>query len=72
MVQNRVIFSSVCLMVFMSMVYIFKPEILYTRDDNLKQFGIGDEKTIYPLGVIVVVLSISLFYLFSFIDIMYA
>ena len=54
----------------MSMIIIIKPNCLFNVDDgSIKEFGVGLDKTIYSMGVVVVCLSILSFYIFSIIDI---
>lgn len=71
MVEKRVIFSSICLVVFMALISTQDMSLMYNKDNRLKPFGLGEDKTIYSLGLIVAVFSIICFFTFSFIDIIY-
>lgn len=48
-----------------------KPSILFTEEGKIKEFGIGEDKTIYSVGVFVVTMCILIFYMFSMIDFVY-
>ena len=71
MVERRVVFSSICLIVFMAFISTQNMPFMYNNDKCLKPFGFGEDKTIYSLGLIVAVFSIICFFTFSFIDIIY-
>jgi hypothetical protein len=71
MIQTRVLFSVICLIMFQVFVYVSRPEIIYTKRNKLKQFGFGKGKTILSMGVIVAVFSIITFFAFSMMDIMF-
>jgi hypothetical protein len=45
---------------------------MFENDGSLKQFGIGDEKTMFSLGVFTVVLAVLSFYVFCMIDLIFA
>jgi hypothetical protein len=47
-----------------------KPAVLFTEKGTIKEFGIGDDKTIYSVGVFVVTMCVLIFYMFSMIDLM--
>jgi hypothetical protein len=52
----------------MLLIAIIKPSFIISKDDSIKKFGFEYNETIYSLGVIVVVLAVILFYIFSMID----
>ena len=54
------------------MIIIMKPNSLFNaQDGSIKEFGVGLDKTIYSMGVVVVCLSIFSFYIFSIVDIIF-
>lgn len=71
MLNTRLIPSVVCFIVGMLIIAYMKPAFLFdSHDGSIKEFGVGQRKTIYSMGVVVVALSVLCFYLFSVIDLM--
>jgi hypothetical protein len=71
-VNNRVQYSILAYVLLVSLICVAKPPIFFDKYDNIKSFGIGEEKTLFSLGVLVVSLSILVFYVFAVIDIIFA
>jgi hypothetical protein len=46
--------------------------MIYDESGKPKEFGIGDEKTMFSLGVLTVVLAVLCFYTFCIIDLIFA
>lgn len=70
MFNKRVVLSIIFLIMSMSIIILVKPDSLFNKKDgSIKEFGVGLDKTIYSMGVVVVMLSIVSFYTFSIIDI---
>ena len=53
------------------LVVVSRPRVVFDENGMVRQFGIGNNKTIFSLGVFVVALSISSFYLFAVIDLVF-
>lgn len=70
-VNNRVQYSILAYVLLVSLIIVAKPSLLFDKVGQVKQFGIGEQKTIFSLGVLVVGLSIFVFYLFAIIDIVF-
>jgi|AntRauMFilla1563_2_1112583.scaffolds.fasta_scaffold32037_2 hypothetical protein len=66
--HKRLILSCLFFILFMLLIAIIKPSFIISKDDSIKKFGFEYNETIYSLGVIVVVLAVILFYIFSMID----
>ena len=72
MFNKRLVLSTLFFLLCMIIIVLLKPPFLFNDDDgSIKEFGVGLDKTIYSLGVVVVTLSILSFYIFSMIDLMY-
>ena len=72
MFNKRLILSIIFFLMSMSMIIIMKPNSLFNaQDGSIKEFGVGLDKTIYSMGVVVVCLSIFSFYIFSIVDIIF-
>jgi hypothetical protein len=44
---------------------------MFEKDGELKQFGIGQDQTMFSFGIFTVVLAIGSFYLFCLIDVIF-
>lgn len=72
MFNKRLVLSTMFFLLCMIIIMLMRPPFLFNDDDgSIKEFGVGLDKTIYSLGVVVVTLSIFSFYIFSMIDLMY-
>jgi len=55
----------------MVLTVLIKPGIMFSKDLEMKPFGIGDNKTMFSFGVFAIVTAIFSFYLFSIIDMVF-
>lgn len=69
--SQRVVYSTLFYILVIIMIILSKPSMLFDSDGEVKQFGIGEGKTIFSLGVVVVAFSIVSFYIFAIIDIIF-
>jgi len=52
--QNiRIQFSLIVYLIFISIIILIKPKHIYNKDKSLKQFGSGQNKTIFPLWLLI-------------------
>jgi hypothetical protein len=70
-VNSRVIYSLLFFVLLMILIAVSKPSIVFNPDGSLKEFGIGDDKTMFSLGVFTVVVAIISFYTFCIIDLVF-
>ena len=70
-INSRVIYSIVFYILLMILIIVSKPSIMFTKSNEVKEFGISDEKTMFSLGVFTVVIAIISFYIFCIIDIIF-
>jgi hypothetical protein len=70
-INSRVVYSLMFFLLLMVLIVVSKPSMIFNREGSLKQFGIGEEKTMFSLGVLTVVLAILSFYTFCIIDIVF-
>ncbi len=45
-----------------------KPRIIFNEDNSLKNFGFGENQTLYSMGTFSIVIAIISFYIFALID----
>lgn len=69
--NTRVIYATLFYVLLIVLIVISKPSILFNIDGSIKPFGIGEEKTMFSLGVFTVVISILSFYVFCLIDLIF-
>ena len=69
----RVAYSILFYVLSMALVIISKPSFMFDKDTGRPiPFGIGDDKTLYSLGVVTVALAIIAFYFFAVIDMVFS
>lgn len=71
-ISARIIYSILFYVLLIILIILAKPSVMFEKDGSLKQFGIGDEKTMFSLGVFTVVLAVLSFYIFCMIDLIFA
>ena len=69
-INSRIIYSIIVFILFMLLITINKPSIMFDKNGNIKNFGIENDETIYSVGVFTIVFSVLIFYIFSLIDLL--
>ena len=72
LVNTRIIYSILFYILLIILIIIAKPSLMFDEDGHLKTFGIGEEKTMFSLGVLTVILALLSFYIFCLIDLVFA
>jgi hypothetical protein len=47
------------------LIWKMKPRIMFDNEGKMKQFGIGNKKSVFAFPIIVILLAIIIFYLFE-------
>ena len=68
MISQRIVYSALFYTLSMILVILTKPREIFESDGSPRSFGIGDEKTLFSLGVLTVVIAVISFYVFTLID----
>jgi len=71
-INTRIIYSILFYILLIILIILAKPSLMFDDNGLIKQFGIGENKTMFSLGVFTVVLSVISFYIFCIIDIIFA
>lgn len=72
MLNSRVSYSIIVFILSMIILFIVKPKIAFDEDGNIRKFGVQSKTdTIYSIGVLSIVLSIIIFYMFCLIDLVF-
>ena len=71
--SSRIVYSVFLYIMIMILIFINKPSIAFDKDGNIKSFGLAKKQneTIYSFGVLTVVISIVIFYIFCMFDLMF-
>ena len=70
-VNSRVIYSVLFFVLLMILVVLSKPSLVFDTNGAPKPFGIGEDKTMFSLGVLSIVIAILSFYVFCLIDLIF-
>jgi hypothetical protein len=69
----RVIYSVLFFILCMLLVVVSKPSFIFDKETGQPlPFGVGDDKTLYSLGVVTATLAILSFYFFAWIDMIFS
>jgi hypothetical protein len=72
MIQSRIVYSSLSLIIVIMILCMSRPGFMFKTDGTLKDFGFGNDETLYSLSSISLVVSILLFYFFSLMDMIFS
>lgn len=72
MIQSRIVYSSLSLIIVIMILCISRPGFMFKTDGTLKDFGFGNDETLYSLSSVSLVVSILLFYFFSLMDMIFS
>lgn len=71
-VNPRVVYSIVFYGLLMILIVVARPKTIFELDGQLRPFGVGEDKTLFSMGVFAVVVAVLSFYTFCVIDIIFA
>ena len=69
--SSRVIYSVLFYVLLIILIILAKPSIIFHSNGVIKTFGVGENKTMFSLGVASIVLAIMSFYIFCLIDLVF-
>jgi hypothetical protein len=72
MIQSRIVYSSLSLIIVIMILCMTRPGFMFKTDGTLKDFGFGNDETLYSLSSVSLVVSILLFYFFSLMDMIFS
>lgn len=72
MIQSRIVYSSLSLIIVIMILCMARPGFMFKTDGTLKEFGFGNDQTLYSLSSVSLVVSILLFYFFSLMDMIFS
>jgi hypothetical protein len=72
MLNSRVSYSIIVFILSMIILFIVKPKLAFDQGGNIRNFGLQSKTdTIYSIGVLSIILSIIIFYMFCLIDLVF-
>lgn len=69
--NTRLLYAVLFFILLILLIYTSKPTMVFDHAGDIRRFGIGNDKTMFSLGVFTVVLAILSFYFFCIIDIIF-
>lgn len=69
--NSRVLYSVIFFILLLVLLFISKPSVMFDENGDIKQFGMGTEKTLFSFGIFTAVLAIISFYVFTLLDIIF-
>lgn len=70
-INTRIIYSILFYVLFMILIILAKPGIIFDKKGEIKAFGVSDsDKTLFSFGVFTVIIAIISFYIFVMIDLL--
>lgn len=70
-INTRIVYSVIFYVMLMTLLVIAKPNSIFDRDGCIRPFGVGEDKTLFSMGVYAVVLAVMSFYVFCVIDLVF-
>jgi hypothetical protein len=71
-VNSRIVYAVLFYVLLIILLVLSKPSIMFEKDGSIKPFGVGQEKTMFSIGVFSIVLAILSYYIFCLVDMIFA
>ena len=71
-VTSRIVYALLFYVLLVILLIISKPALIFEKDGSIKSFGVGEDKTMFSLGVFITVLAIFSFYIFALVDMIFS
>lgn len=69
--NTRIIYSVLFYVLLIVLIVLAKPQIMFDRDGKMKEFGVGEEKSVFSFGLCSMVLAIISFFIFCLVDVIF-
>lgn len=70
-VNSRIVYALLFYILLIILVIVSKPSVMFERDGSIRPFGVGEDKTMFSLGVFSIVFAILSFYIFCLVDMIF-
>lgn len=71
-INSRIVYATLFYVLLVILIVLAKPSIIFDKDGSIKPFGVGEDKTMFSLGVFSIVLAIVSYYIFCLVDMIFA
>lgn len=71
-ISSRIVYAVLFYVLLVILIVLAKPSVIFEQDGSIKQFGLGEDKTMFSMGVFTVVLALISFYVFCLVDMIFA
>lgn len=72
LLNGRILYAILFYVLLILLLVMAKPSIMFDRDGSIRPFGVGEEKTMFSVGVFSVVLALVSYYVFCLVDMIFA
>ena len=63
MISRRLQISLIIYLIIVGAIVFLNPRFLYDKEGKIKIFGLGDNKTMFPLWLIIFVIAVLCYYI---------
>lgn len=72
LLNGRILYAILFYVLLIVLLVMAKPSIMFDADGSIRPFGVGEEKTMFSVGVFSVVLALVSYYVFCLVDMIFA
>ena len=65
--NNRVKVAITIYLFLITIIYVKKPQCMFNKNNQMKEFGVDNEQTIFPFPLCVIISSIFIYYILGII-----
>jgi hypothetical protein len=63
MISRRLQISLMLYLILVGVIVFLNPRFFYDKEGNVKIFGLGDNKTMFPLWLIIFIIAVLCYYI---------
>jgi hypothetical protein len=71
-ITGRIVYAVLFYVLLVILLVLAKPSIMFETDGSIKPFGVGEDKTMFSVGVFSIVLALVSYYVFCIVDMVFA
>lgn len=72
LINGRIVYAVLFYVLLIMLLVLAKPKMMFEPDGSIKRFGVGEDKTLFSVGVFSVVLALVSYYIFCLVDMIFA
>lgn len=72
LINSRIVYAVLFYVLLIMLIILAKPSMMFEADGSIKQFGVGEDKTMFSVGVFSVILAVVSYYIFCLVDMIFA